>query len=74
MPTLTSTREAPLELIRQCPDLAVDLVRAMTGVPLPADPKADLGPTGLNAVVPAEFTADAVVVVTDRATGAPRWS
>ncbi len=43
----------------------------MTGVPLPADPKADLGPTGLNAVVPAEFTADAVVVVTDRATGAP---
>jgi hypothetical protein len=71
MPTLTITREAPLELIRQCPDLAVDLVRAMTGVPLPADPKADLGPTGLNAVVPAEFTADAVVVVTDRATGAP---
>ena len=34
MPTLTITREAPLELIRQCPDLAVDLVRAMTGVPL----------------------------------------
>ena len=71
MPTLTITREAPLELILQCPDLAVDLVRAMTGVPLPADPKADLGPTGLNAVVPAEFTADAVVVVTDRATGTP---
>ena len=48
MPTLTITREAPLELIRQCPDLAVDLVRAMTGIPLPADPKADLGPTGLD--------------------------
>src|SRR5579871_3988314 len=71
MPTLTVTHEAPLELIRQCPGVAVDLVRAMTGVPLPADPKADLGPTSLNAVVPAEFTADAVVVVTDRATGAP---
>jgi hypothetical protein len=71
MPTLTVTHEAPLELIRQCPGVAVDLVRAMTGIPLPADPKADLGPTGLNAVVPAEFTADAVVVVTDRATGAP---
>jgi hypothetical protein len=71
MPTLTVAHEAPLELIRQCPDVAVDLVRAMTGVPLPADPKAALGPTGLNAVVPAEFTADAVVVVTDRATEAP---
>ena len=71
MPTLTVTHEAPLELIRQCPGVAVDLVRAMTGLPLPADPKADLGPTGLNAVVPAEFTADAVVVVTDRATGVP---
>ena len=70
MPTLTVTHEAPLELIRQCPGVAVDLVRAMTGLPLPADPKADLGPTSLNAVVPAEFTADAVVVVTDRATGA----
>jgi hypothetical protein len=31
----------------------------MTGVPLPAGPKAGLGPTGLNAAVPAEFTADA---------------
>jgi hypothetical protein len=71
MPTLTVTHEAPLELIRQCPGVAVDLVRAMTGVPLPADPKADLGPTSLNAVVPAEFTAVAVVVVTDRATEAP---
>ena len=72
MPTLTVTHEAPLELIRQCPDVAVDLVRAMTGLPLPADAKATLGPTSLNAVVPAEFTADAVVVVTDKATGTPR--
>jgi hypothetical protein len=71
MPTLTVTHEAPLELIRQCPGVAVDLVRTMTDVPLPADLTADLGPTSLNAVVPAEFTADAVVVVTDRATGAP---
>ena len=71
MPTLTVTHEAPLELIRQCPGVAVDLVRAMTGVPLPADPKADLGPASLNAVVPAEFTADAVVVVSDAATREP---
>ena len=37
MPTLTVTHEAPLELIRQHPGLAVDLVRAMTGVPIPDD-------------------------------------
>ena len=71
MPTLTVTHEAPLELIRQHPDLAVDLVRAMTGVQVPDDARADLGPTSLNAVVPAEFTADSVVVVTDPATGKP---
>ena len=71
MPTLTVTHEAPLELIRQCPDVAVDLVRAMTGLRLPADAKATLGPTSLNAVVPAEFTADSVVVVTDRSTDTP---
>ncbi|MGH3247670.1 MAG: hypothetical protein ACRDOI_15880 [Trebonia sp.] len=71
MPILTVTHEAPLELIRQHPDLAVDLVRAMTGVLMPDDVKADLGPTSLNAVVPAEFTADSVVVVTDKATKKP---
>jgi hypothetical protein len=47
---MTATHEAPLELIRQHPDLAVDLVRAMTGVPVPDDARADLGPTSLNAV------------------------
>ena len=71
MPTLTVTHEAPLELVRQCPGIAVDLLRAMTDVPLPADLKADLGPTSLNAIVPAEFTADAVVVVTDQTTKTP---
>jgi hypothetical protein len=71
MPTLTVTHEAPLELIRQHPDLAVDLVRAMTGVPVPDDARADLGPTRLNAVVPAEFTADSVVIVSDWATKKP---
>jgi hypothetical protein len=71
MPTLTVTHEAPLELIRQHPDLAVDLVRAMTGVLVPDDARADLGPTSLNAVVPAEFTADSVVIVSDWATKKP---
>ena len=71
MPTLTVTHEAPLELIRQHPGLAVDLVRAMTGVPVPDDARADLGPTSLNAVVPAEFTADSVVIVSDRTAKKP---
>jgi hypothetical protein len=60
-----------VELNRQHPDLAVDLVRAMTRVPVPDDATADLGPTSLNAVVPAEFTAGSVVVVSDRSTGRP---
>src|ERR1700677_2980062 len=71
MPTLTVTHEAPLELIRRHPQLAIDLVRAMTDVPVPDDALARPGPTGLNAVVPAEFTADAVVIAYDEATREP---
>ncbi|MGH3295273.1 MAG: hypothetical protein ACRDP7_26105 [Trebonia sp.] len=72
MPNLTVTHEAPLELIRQHPALAVDLLRAFTG--LKVSDKADVraGPNGLNAVVPAEFTADAVVTVYDEDTGEPQ--
>jgi hypothetical protein len=52
--------------------LAVDLLRAFTRLTVPD--KADIrpGPNGLNAVVPAEFTADAVVVVYDPDTSEPR--
>jgi hypothetical protein len=71
MPTLTVTHEAPLELIRQHPDLAVDLVRAMTSVPVPNGGRVRLGPTDANSVVPAQFTADSVVVVDDPGTGQP---
>jgi hypothetical protein len=71
MPTLTVTHEAPLELIRQHPDLAVDLVQAMTDVPVPAGGRARLGPTDANSVVPAQFTADSVVIVDDPLTGRP---
>jgi hypothetical protein len=72
MPTLTVTHEAPLELIRQHPALAVDLLRAFTGLPVPDQADIRLGPNSLNAVVPAEFTADAVVIVSDPATGDPQ--
>jgi hypothetical protein len=71
MPLLTVTHEAPLELIRQNPELAAEIWQAMTGSPMPADPDIRPGPTSLNAVVPVEFTADSVVVIHDRSTGAP---
>jgi hypothetical protein len=71
MPTLTVTHEAPLELIRQHPSLAVELVRATLGIPLPEDLEARLGPTDLNNVVPAQFTADSVITLHDPGTGEP---
>jgi len=72
MPNLTVTHEAPLELIRQHPALAVNLLSAFTGLTVSDQAEIRLGPNSLNAVVPAEFTADAVVVATDRADGRPQ--
>ncbi len=69
MPSLTVTHEAPLELIRQHPPLAVELIRATIGLPLPAGVEARLGPTDLNYVVPAQFTADSVITLHEPATG-----
>ena len=71
MPTLTVTHEAPLELIRQHPSLAAELVRATLSIPLPEDLEARLGPTDLNNVVPAQFTADSVITLHDPGTGSP---
>jgi hypothetical protein len=68
--------EAPIELIRQCPPLALELVQAMAvndrdqAEPLPEQVEVSLGPTDLTDVVPAQYLADAVVVVSDAATGA----
>jgi len=69
MPSVT--HEAPIELIRQNPSLAVELLRARSDVKLPDDIAVSLGPTDLTEVVPAKFLADAVVVVSDAATGQP---
>ena len=69
MPSVT--HEAPIELIRQHPDLAVELLRAMSDVDLPSEIAVSLGPTDLSEVVPIKFLADAVVIVEDRATGEP---
>jgi len=52
MPNLTVTHEAPLELIKQHPALAVDLLREVTGVPVPDGLDVRLAPTSLNRVSP----------------------
>jgi hypothetical protein len=69
MPSVT--HEAPIELIRQHPGLAVELLQAMSDVDLPAEITVSLGPTDLSEVVPIKFLADAVVIVGDKATGEP---
>jgi hypothetical protein len=69
MPSVT--HEAPIELIRQHPDLAVELLRAISDVDLPAEIAVSLGPTDLTEVVPIKFLADALVIVADKTTGQP---
>jgi hypothetical protein len=67
-----------VELVRQHPPLAVDLVRLMDAYPLPSDVVAVLGSEDMTDLTPATraprpkpqtYTADAVVVVSDQATG-----
>jgi hypothetical protein len=72
MSTLSVTHEAPLELVRQYPPLAVELLKAVTHLDLPDAVDVRLGPTSLNSVVPVEFRADATVVVSDDA-GQPAY-
>ena len=61
MPSVT--HEAPIELIRQHPGLAVELLRSMSDVDLPAEIAVSLGPTDLTEVVPIKFLADVLVIV-----------
>jgi hypothetical protein len=70
MPNLTVTHEAPLELIRQHPALAAELMRALTGLTVPDQADIRLGPNGLNAVVPAEPAVAQRVLEAIRDTGA----
>jgi hypothetical protein len=65
MPKLTVAHEAPLELIKQHPALAVDLLRAVAGVPLRDGLDVRLASTSLNTVTPVQYSADSVVVVSD---------
>jgi hypothetical protein len=63
--------EGPLDLIRQHPEIAVDLLQATPGIALPARAAASLAPTDMSAVIPVQYLADMVVLITDAATGQP---
>ena len=69
MPSIT--HEGPLDLVRQHPEIAVDLVRSAAGIPLPVQVAVSLAPTDMSAVVPVQYLADMVVLIADAATGKP---
>ena len=71
MPSIA--HEAPIELIRQHPWLAAELVQRVTDIPLPSDDKVrvTLGTVDASSVIPSEFRADITVVVSDKGTGDP---
>src|ERR1017187_1033555 len=63
--------EGPLDLVRQHPELAVELVQGIAGITLPSRVAVSLAPTDMSAVVPVQYLADMVVLITDAATGEP---
>jgi hypothetical protein len=65
------SHEGPADLVREHPELAVELVRGRPGVKLPAQLRVSLAPTDMSAVVPVQYLADMVVLVSDAATGKP---
>jgi hypothetical protein len=64
------SHEGPLDLVRQHPEMAVEFVRD-AGVTLPAQVAVSLAPTDMSAVVPVQYLADMVVLISDAATGEP---
>ena len=69
MPSIT--HEGPLDLVRQHPEIALELIPGTAGVALPARVAVSLAPTDMSAVVPVQYLADMVVLVSDQATGEP---
>jgi hypothetical protein len=63
--------EGPLDLVRQHPEIAVHLLRGTAGITLPGRPAVSLAPTDMSAVVPVQYLADMVVLISDSATGEP---
>lgn len=65
------SHEGPLDLVRQHPEMAVEFVRDAVGITLPGKVTVSLAPTDMSAVVPVQYLADMVVLVTDAATREP---
>lgn len=63
--------EGPLDLVRQHPEIAVDLLRGTAGITLPGQVSVSLAPTDMSAVVPVQYLADMVVLISDAANGEP---
>jgi hypothetical protein len=63
--------EGPLDLVRQHPEIAVEFVQGTAGVKLPEEIAVSLAPTDMSAVVPVQYLADMVVLISDAATGKP---
>jgi hypothetical protein len=63
--------EGPVDLVREHPEIAAELVRGAPGVKLPAQLAVSLAPTDMSAVVPVQYLADMVVLITDAKTGKP---
>ena len=69
MPSIS--HEGPLDLVRQCPEIAVGLVQGTPGVKLPGEVTAALAPTDMSAVVPVQYLADMVVLISSAVTRKP---
>ena len=63
--------EGPLELVRQHPEIAVEFIQGTADIKLPSEIAVSLAPTDMSAVVPVQYLADMVVLVSDAATGKP---
>jgi len=63
MPSMS--HEGPLDLVRDHPEIAVELVRGTVGVELPGQLAVSLAPTDMSAVVPVQYLADMVVLISD---------
>jgi hypothetical protein len=69
MPSIS--HEGPLDLVRQHPEIAVELIAGTPGIRLPRRAAVSLAPTDMSAVVPVQYLADMVVLISDAATGRP---
>ena len=64
--------EAPLEVIRQQPDVVADLLRRiLPRLPLPTRVSGALGSADMSQIAPTQYFADMVVVLTDQQTRKP---